>query len=227
MRMPVDQATGIVEQHEGFFDLPHVSVGAVPIEDFPLYRHWSYDRIYRNDLIKQPDVLMFMFLHNQQFSLESKKANFEYYEPRCVHESSLSPSVHSVLAVELGKHQLAYDFFRFATRLDLDDYNRNTREGLHTTAIAAAWVNIVYGFGGMRSDGPVLAFSPTVPDAWVSYGFRVQYKGSVIKVGVHKRSATFCVIEGDPVTVVIYGEPHDIGPQDLEITTPKAQVGMT
>jgi maltose phosphorylase len=227
MRMPVDQATGILEQHEGFFDLPHVDVGAVPIEDFPLYSHWSYDRIYRNDLIKQPDVLMFMFLHNQQFSLESKKANFEYYEPRCVHESSLSPSVHSVLAVELGKHQLAYDFFQFATRLDLDDYNRNTSEGLHTTAIAAAWVNIVYGFGGMRSDGPVLAFSPTVPDAWASYSFRVQYKGSVIKVDVDKRSATFCVIEGDPVTVVIYGEPREIGRRDLEITTPKAQVGMT
>jgi maltose phosphorylase len=166
-------------------------------------------------------------LHNQQFSLESKKANFEYYEPRCVHESSLSPSVHSVLAVELGKHQLAYDFFQFATRLDLDDYNRNTSEGLHTTAIAAAWVNIVYGFGGMRSDGPVLAFSPTVPDAWASYSFRVQYKGSVIKVDVDKRSATFCVIEGDPVTVVIYGEPREIGRRDLEITTPKAQVGMT
>jgi maltose phosphorylase len=227
MRIPFDQATGIIEQHDGFFDLPHIEVGAIPIEDFPLYNHWSYDRIYRNDMIKQPDVLMLMFLYNQQFSFESKKANFEYYEPRCVHESSLSPSVHSVLAAELDKRVLAYEFFQFGTRLDLDDYNRNTREGLHITAIAAAWVNIVYGFGGMRSDAPVLAFSPTVPDDWESYSFRVQYKGSVIKVDVNKRSASFCVIEGGPVTVVIYGEAHDVGAQGLEVATPRGRVATS
>lgn len=91
------------EQHDGYFDLPHIDLKSVPVTDFPLYAHWSYDRIYRNDLIKQPDVLMFLFLYNQDFSFDVKKINYEFYEPRCIYESSLSPSIHSILASELGK----------------------------------------------------------------------------------------------------------------------------
>jgi maltose phosphorylase len=224
MRLPVDAATGIIEQHDGFFDLPHIDLDAIPREDFPLYSHWSYDRIYRNDMIKQPDVLMFMFLHNQEFSLDCKRVNFDYYEPRCIHESSLSPSVHSVLAAELGRRQQAFDFFGFATRLDLDDYNRNTCEGLHTTALAAAWVNIVYGFGGLRSDGPLLAFAPTIPAAWTSYSFRVLYRQSVIRVDVRQGMAMFRVVEGRPVVVRIYGSEHTLGARSLELAMPGSQV---
>jgi maltose phosphorylase len=89
-------------------------------------------------MIKQPDVLMLMLMFNTRFSEEEIQKNYEFYEPRCIHESSLSPSVHSILASQLKKHNEAYDFFRFATRMDLDNYNRNTHEGLHTTSIAAA-----------------------------------------------------------------------------------------
>lgn len=97
------------------FKLPHVEVEKIALEEFPLYNHWSYDRIFRNDVIKQGDVLMFMFLFNHAFSEEKLRANYEYYEPRCIHESSLSPSVHSILASQLKKKE----------------------EGLHMTSIAA------------------------------------------------------------------------------------------
>ena len=91
--------------------MPHIDVNSIPVEDLHLYSHWSYDRIYRNDIIKQPDVLMFMFLYNQSFTREQKLNNYDYYEPRTIHESSLSPSVHSILACELGKNKQALDFF--------------------------------------------------------------------------------------------------------------------
>ena len=74
-----DEETKLFEQHEGFFKLPHLDINSIPTSDFPLYSHWSYDRIYRNDMIKQPDVLMFMFLYSQDFSIEQKKANYEFY----------------------------------------------------------------------------------------------------------------------------------------------------
>lgn len=201
MNIPYDQDSHLFEQHEGFFDLPHIDVDAIPVTEFPLYHHWSYDRIYRNDMIKQPDVLMFMFLYNQSFSLEEKKANYEYYEPRCIHESSLSPSVHSIFASELGRAHEAFDFFKFATRIDLDNYNRNTHEGIHTTSIAAAWMNIVYGFGGMRSDGEQLVFNPTIPSHWKSYRFQVKYHGSVIRVEVNQSEVVFQIMSGDTVTI--------------------------
>lgn len=206
MFIPYDADTGLYEQHEGFFNLPHINVDSIPVEDFPLYHHWSYDRIYRNDMIKQPDVLMFMFLYNQSFSLEEKWANYDYYEPRCIHESSLSPSVHSILASELGRHQEAFDFFRFATRIDLDNYNRNTHEGIHTTSIAAAWMNIVYGFGGMRSDGEILSFHPSIPEHWNHYSFQVFYRGAMIRVDVSQQEAQIRILNGNPVKLKINGE---------------------
>ncbi len=183
MFIPEDPQTGLFEQHEGFFNLPHLEVDSIPVEDFPLYSHWSYDRIFRNDMIKQPDVLMFMFLYNQSFSRQEKQVNYDYYEPRCIHESSLSPSVHSILAAELGRPEAAFEFFRFAARIDLDNYNRNTSEGIHITSIAAAWMNIVYGFGGMRSDGELLSFEPSIPSHWSRYCFQVAYRGSVLTDG--------------------------------------------
>lgn len=204
MIIPYDEEKQIFEQHQGYFDLPHIDISAIPREDFPLYHSWSYDRIYRNDMIKQPDVLMFIFLYNSMFSHEQKKANYAYYEPRTIHESSLSPSIHSVLACELGRSDEAYSFFAFATRMDLDNYNRNTHEGLHTTSIAAAWVNILYGFGGLRTDGERLSIAPTLPEAWESYTFRFVYKGAHIVVRTDKERVT--VTADAPVKLVVYGK---------------------
>lgn len=205
MYIPYDERTALFEQHDGFFRLPHIDVKKIPAEDFPLYHHWSYDRIYRNDMIKQPDVLMLMLLHAGDFTLEQKRANYEYYEPRCIHESSLSPSVHSILACELKKEEDALKFFGFAARLDLDDYNRNTSEGLHTTSIAAAWLNIVYGFGGVRSDGEKLVIAPSIPSIWRRYAFKLQYRGRLISVDVQEGKATISV-SGEAVRAVVCGK---------------------
>ncbi len=209
MYIPYDQKRKLFEQHDGFFRLPHIEVKDIPVEDFPLYHHWSYDRIYRNDMIKQPDVLMLMLLHAGDFSMEEKRANYEYYEPRCIHESSLSPSVHSILASELKKEEDALRFFGFAARLDLDDYNRNTSEGLHTTSIAAAWLNIVYGFGGVRSDGDLLVISPTIPSIWKRYTFRLKYKGRMVLLDVQRGKATVTV-EGEELRAIVCGREETL-----------------
>ena len=225
MHIPFDKATGLYEQQEGFFNLPHIDIGKIPVEEFPLYHHWSYDRIYRNDMIKQPDVLMFMFLYNQDFSREVKKANYEYYEPRCIHESSLSPSIHSIFASELGRHKEAFDFFGFATRMDLDNYNRNTREGLHTTSIAAAWMNIVYGFGGMRSDGRRLAFNPSIPGSWTSYGFNILYEGVAVNVRVCRENVVFKTLSEAEVRLNVYGREITVGQGGVTLDMPAEWAG--
>jgi maltose phosphorylase len=221
MIIPRDPQTGVYEQHEGFFEVPHIDVDSIPVEDFPLYNNWSYDRIYRYDMIKQPDVLMFMFLYNQSFSLAEKQANYDYYEPRCIHESSLSPSVHSILAAELGREREAFDFFRFATRIDLDNYNRNTGSGIHTTSIAAAWMNIVYGFGGMRSDGEMLSFNPSIPEHWKSYNFQVLYRGSILRVEVEHDSAIIRVVDGQPVAILVQGRVQEATWEGLSVSIKK------
>lgn len=224
MRIPKDEESGVYEEHDGFFDMPHIDIHSIPVTDFPLYSNWSYDRLYRYDMIKQPDVLMFMFLYNQQFPLEEKKANYEYYEPRCIHESSLSPSIHSILAAEIGYYEEAYRFFEFATRLDLDNYNRNTREGLHTTSIAAAWMNIVYGFGGMRSDGEELILNPSLPKRWSGYSFNLVYQGIRLKVTVEREKVEVqSLTKGENVELLIYGHRHVIGDSGIRIPVPSGK----
>ncbi|CAH0120220.1 MULTISPECIES: glycoside hydrolase family 65 protein [unclassified Paenibacillus] len=221
MKIPYDEETGIYEEHDGFFDMPHLDIHSIPVTEFPLYSHWSYDRLYRYDMIKQPDVLMFMFLYSGEFSLEAKRANYDYYEARCIHESSLSPSIHSILAAEIGRQEEAYKFFEFATRLDLDNYNRNTREGLHTTSIAAAWMNIVYGFGGMRSDGDKLLFNPSIPERWNQYSFPITYGGTQLAVEVDRQQVKISVRSGDPVEINVYGQDYIVGPAGIELSLEK------
>lgn len=202
MKILYDDETKLFEQHAGYFDLPHIDIKKIPVTDFPLYSHWSYDHLYRNDMIKQPDVLMMMFLYNQSFTKEQKLKNYEFYEPRTIHESSLSPSVHSILALELGKIKEGLDFSHFATRMDLDDYNRNTSEGLHLTSICAAWLNIVYGFGGMRSDGDILVLNPILPSTWKNYKFKFKYLNANITVNVNNQEVT--ITSTNKITIKLY-----------------------
>ena len=208
MYIPYDKERKLFEQNDGFFSLPHIDISSIPNEDFPLYSHWSYDRIYRYDMIKQPDVLMFIFLYSHCFSEEEKEANYDYYEPRCIHESSLSPSIHSIFATELGKEKEALSFFSYATRLDLDDYNNNTCEGIHMTSLAASFMNIVYGFGGLRSDDEILSIAPVLPKTWNSYSFSFIYHGAKIKVHVDKSKVNLTTDK--EVKLVVYGNEEKI-----------------
>ena len=214
-----DEKTKLFEQHEGYFSLPHIDIAKIPVTDFPLYHNWSYDRIYRTDMIKQPDVLMFMFLYSGDFSVEAKLENYDFYEPKTIHESSLSPSIHSIFASELGKPEDAFRFFGFATRMDLDNYNRNTSEGLHTTSIAAAWMNIVYGFGGLRSDGSELVLNPCLPEQWTEYEFRIFYRDVNIRVKVSADDVVLSTVDtpGEKIPLLIYGKPYRLDTAGLKV----------
>ena len=211
----------VFEQHEGYFSLPHLDIHAIPATDFPLYHHWSYDRIYRTDMIKQPDVLMAMFLHPGDYTQAEKVANYDYYEPRCIHESSLSPSIHSIFASELKRHEEAFRFFGFAARLDLDNYNCNTFEGLHLTSIAAAWVTIVFGFGGLRTDGAIPSLHPSIPAAWQGYQFCFTLSGSTLNVKVRKETVTLSLVAGEPVKLFVYNREITVDREDVTLTLPE------
>ena len=117
----------------------------------------------------------------------------------------------------MGKNEAAYEFFGFATRMDLDNYNRNTREGLHTTSIAAAWMNIVYGFGGVRTDGPILQLNPTIPENWHDYEFKFTYKNALIAVKVSQKFVSLTKITGPDITISLYDKTVTLNDEVYEI----------
>ena len=216
MDLPMTEE-GLIEQHSGYFDLPHTDVNAIPISEFPLYDHWSYDRIYRTDMIKQPDVLMMLYLYNSSFSQSVKEINYSFYEPRTIHESSLSPAIHSILAAELGRMEDATRFFGYATRLDLDNYNRNTGDGLHVTSIAMAWANIVYGFAGLRSDSPQLRFAPVLPRRWSRLKFSLSWQGRVLDVDMRQGCTSFSLRSGPAMELQVYGKSYTLDSGGLQV----------
>jgi maltose phosphorylase len=205
-KMYIPRRGELLEQHDGFFSLPHTEIGEIPTEQFPLYHHWSYDRIYRSDMIKQADTLMLPLLWSQDFTLAEKRVNYEFYEPRTIHESSLSPSVHSILAAELGLPEDALRFFSFATRLDLDNYNRNAGEGLHMTSLAAAWQNIVQGFAGLRISEEGISLSPYLPDGWTRLAFKLHWRGAQLSIAVTHNGCEIYLASGEAQTVRLNGE---------------------
>jgi maltose phosphorylase len=174
-------------------------------------------KIFRFDMVKQPDVLNLMYFFSQDYTLEEKLANYEFYEARTIHESSLSPSLHSILALEVGKLDDAYELFSYGARMDLDNYNRNTDQGLHVTSAAGVWASMVFGYGGMRTDGDVLIFQPALPAKWRSYRFRVWYRGALLEVSVDAEKVRLHVVEGSSALVTVYGVEHEITARGIAV----------
>ncbi len=220
MRVPKDERTGVYEQHAGYFDLPHVDLETFPPEQIPIYKHWAYVKIFRHDIVKQPDVLNLMYFYGRDYPRREKLANYEFYEARTIHESSLSPSLHAILAAELGKLDEAYTFFSYGARMDLDNYNRNTEQGCHVTSAAGVWASMIFGFGGMRTDGEVLAFDPRIPAPWRSYRFRVCYRGAVLEARVSREQVELQVVRGPAVEVELYGTRRTVGTEGVAVALP-------
>jgi len=200
-----DKTRGVFLQQDGFLDKELIPVSQLRPEDRPLNQKWSWDRILRSCFIKQADVLQCIYLFEEDFSLDQVKRNFDFYEPMTVHESSLSPCVHVILASKIGYKEKAYEFYLRTARLDLDDYNNDTEDGCHITSMAGTWMSVVKGFGGMKIKEGKLHFAPYIPEQWKSYSFKLDYRGRVINVKVSKEKTETTLVSGEPLEIVMNG----------------------
>jgi len=180
--LPYSEKYGVYLQQDGFLDKDLKPVTAIPAEERPLNQHWSWDRILRSPYIKQADTLQGFYFFEDHFTKEELQRHYEFYEPFTVHESSLSPCVHSVLASALGKTDEAYTLYLRTARLDLDDYNKEVHEGLHITSMAGTWLSIVEGFAGMRIKNGKLHFTPRLPKHWKSLSFKVIFQEEIKEI---------------------------------------------
>ncbi|MRN53115.1 glycoside hydrolase family 65 protein [Paenibacillus monticola] len=210
MYYPADEERGIFLQQDGFLDKDLMLVKDIPQENLPLNQKWSWDRILRSCFIKQADVLQGLFFLGDRYDLETKKRNFDFYEPLTVHESSLSPCIHAILACELGYMEKAYEMYLRTSRLDLDNYNNDTEDGCHSTSMAGTWMSIVHGFGGFRVlDGRVV-LKPSNPGHWTSYAFKIMFRGSRLKVNVTDLEVTVTNETEVPASITIYDQEYTV-----------------
>ncbi|MGX6427660.1 glycoside hydrolase family 65 protein [Levilactobacillus yonginensis] len=210
MYLPYDKDLNIFVQHDGFLDKDIEPVSSIPADQRPINQHWSWDKILRSPYIKQGDVLQGIWDFIDDYTPEQKKANFDFYEPLTVHESSLSPAIHSVLASDLGYKDKAVELYSRTARLDLDNYNNDTTDGLHITAMTGGWIAVVQGFAGMRVRNGQLHYAPFLPKTWTSYTFRQVFHGRLVEVSVHADGPHFKLISGDPLTIDVAGESVEL-----------------
>lgn len=203
MYLPFDENLDIFLQQDGYLDKEQILVKDLDPKHLPLNQNWSWDRILRSCFIKQADVLQGLFFLYDKYDLDTKKKNFDFYEPRTVHESSLSPCVHSIIASELGYNDKAYELYLRTARLDLDNYNNDTEDGLHITSMAGTWMSLVYGFGGFRVIDNMLSLNPFIPKAWSSYTFNLNFRSRVLSISVRHDGINVELISGSTIDLLI------------------------
>ncbi len=215
MYYPYSKEHQVYLQQDGFLDKELITVSDLNKSERPINQKWSWDRILRSPYIKQADTLQGFYFFEDHFSTEELERHFDFYEPFTVHESSLSPCVHSIQAAKLGRMEQAYNFYLRTSRLDLDDYNHEVEEGLHITSMAGTWMSIVEGFGGMRIVNDTMSFTPRIPKQWKGYSFNVNFRNQIIKVKVTQTDTKF-ELEGDKdITILVNGEQVKISPNNL------------
>jgi len=206
MYFPYSEEHGVYLQQDGFLDKEMVKVDDLDKNLRPINQNWSWDRILRSPYIKQADTLQGFYFFEHHFKTEDLEKHFDFYEPFTVHESSLSPCVHSIQAALLGRMEQAYSFYLRTSRLDLDDYNKEVKEGCHITSMAGTWMSIVEGFGGMRVKNDQLHFSPKIPKEWRSYSFKVNFRNHILKVNVSHDRTEFTLDKGEALAVDLDGK---------------------
>jgi maltose phosphorylase len=215
MYFPYSEEHDVYLQQDGFLDKDLVKVSDLDKSQRPINQKWSWDRVLRSPYIKQADTLQGFYFFEDHFSKEQLEKHFDFYEPFTVHESSLSPCVHSIQASVLGRMEQAYTFYLRTSRLDLDDYNKEVEEGLHITSMAGTWMSIVEGFGGMRVKNDKLHFEPKIPAQWQAYSFKINFRNQILKVSVHQNETNFS-LEGDKeITVFVNGKEVLVEPNSL------------
>lgn len=210
MYLPYDKDLNIFVQHDGFLDKDLKPVSEIPADQLPLNQNWSWDKILRSPYIKQGDVLQGIWDFIDDFTPEQKKSNFDFYEQYTVHESSLSPAIYSVLAADLHYEDKAVELYERTARLDLDNYNNDTVDGLHITAMTGGWIAVVQGFAGMRVRDGKLHYAPFLPKKWSHYSFRQVFRDRLIEVDVDQDGSHFKLIDGEPITIDVAGKPVEL-----------------
>jgi len=216
MYFPFDDDSGIYLQQDGFLDKEIIPAEEISPLDRPINQNWSWDRILRSCYIKQADTLQSFYWFQDDYTNEMLARHFDFYESITVHESSLSPCIHAILAARLKREKKAYELYLRTARLDLDNYNNDTEDGLHITSMGGTWLTFVEAFGGIRVKNGQLHINPFIPQSWESYSFRINFRGAHLEICMDDQLK---IINHHPksVSLIIWGKEHELH-ENQEIT---------
>jgi len=210
MYVPFDEAASIHPQDQNFLEKRPWDFEGTPREKYPLLLHFHPLVIYRHRVIKQADIVLAMFLLSREFSWEQKKRNFDYYDPLTTGDSSLSASIQSIIAWEIGDVDKALEYLWFAALTDLSDVGGNVQDGVHLASIGGTWMAVVHGIAGMRDDGDELEFDPHTWPGLERLRFPLSWHGQTLDVSLTPESVTYSLRQGSGLTIRHRGRAVDL-----------------
>ncbi|MET4224861.1 glycoside hydrolase family 65 protein [Oerskovia enterophila] len=211
MSIPFAEHLGIHPQDSHFLEREIWDLAGTPADKRPLLLHYHPLVIYRYQVLKQADVVLALFLQGAEFTPEEKLADFEYYDPLTTGDSTLSGVVQSIIAAEVGYHELALEYFTSSLLVDLENRHANAADGVHVASAGGTWSALAFGFGGMRDDCGRISFDPRLPQEWESLTFRVTLRDSRLKVTVTVDAIELVCETGEGADVLVRGESVHVG----------------
>ncbi len=216
-----DSSSKLIEQFEGYFNLKDVPITEFTEYGVPIWPEGVDDFNSREtQLIKQADVILLLYIIPDEFDAETKKVNYEYYEKRTMHKSSLSANTYSIMGIEVGNTDKALQYFMTSARVDLFNNQRNTHWGIHAASTGGTWQSAVFGFGGFRVKDGKMTFKPWLPPKWESISYKLQWKGDTVFVSIYQSEAKLKLVSEDKSKteeIIFNGKPHNLE-CDKEIT---------
>jgi len=209
MYFPYVKELEVFEQNDLYLDKELLPVDTIPESERPINQHWSWDKVLRSCFIKQADVIQSLYFFPQKYSIEEQRRNFDFYEPMTVHESSLSSSIYSVVASRIGYTKKAYELFLRTSRLDLENVNNDTCDGLHITSMGATWAAVIQGFAGIDTVDGSLVINPRLPEHWKNLGFNMNYRGAQISIKIDTRKIELRA-QGNNIHLAVNGRKYSL-----------------
>ncbi len=201
MYIPYDSSSGVYPQDDSFMDKAEWDFAGTPKDKYPLLLHFHPLVIYRHRVLKQPDLVLAQFLLSDEFTLAEKTRNFHFYERLTTGDSSLSHCIQNIMACEIGEPEKAWEYFNKTARMDIEDVHGNTRDGIHTAAMAGSWMSVVYGFAGFRDRRGQWSFNPCLPAQWNSLAFKLHLSGCRLAVRISKNDAEYELQSGKELSI--------------------------
>ena len=220
--IPFDQEKGLMEQFEGYFQRKEVPITEWDGNKMPAYPS-GYDHFNADEttLLKQPDVVMLMYVLPDEFSDDIKRINYNFYEQRTLHKSSLSPCMHSIMGIEVGDTEKAVQYFLRSALVDLVDNQGNTEWGIHIASAGGTWMSLIFGFGGFRVRKRTMTFRPWLPEGWGALDFKLKWRGDTLKVTIRPQEVVFYLSseESKCEEIIVFDQIVSI-PSGQEISVP-------
>jgi alpha,alpha-trehalose phosphorylase len=221
MYVPFDEQMGIHPQDDSFLDREPWDFKNTPPDKYPLLLYHHPLVIYRHQVIKQADVVLAMFLLEQDFSAKQKKRNFDFYDPLTTGDSSLTVSIQAIVAAELGYREKAVQYARDGALMDLANAAGNVQDGCHIASMGGTWMAIVYGLAGLRDWDGHITFRPRILPNVEGFRFALRIRGQMLEVDIRQETIAYSLRKGDGLVFRHEDEEIQLSPEHPVVVRPR------